>query len=179
MSSVFSIGLGNNFVENDKLIMTCKGAPEELLRKCSHFMTNDSCMEMTDDFASQVYDENVRMASQGLRVLGLAYKTLPLGSIKQLEQQESNQENDEFSSSNSNPSLNEVELTFVGLIGLIDPPKNGVKEAVATCQRAGIHVMMITGDHVETATAIAKQLGIFQNEVPGMVNTFHFFFFMS
>ena len=69
----------------------------------------------------------------------------------------------------SNPAFAEEDLIFVGLIGLIDPPKAGVKEAIETCQNAGIQVIMITGDHVETATAIAKQLGIFKADVSGMV----------
>jgi Ca2+-transporting ATPase len=136
------------FMQGDKLTMVCKGAPEELLQKCTHFMTSESMEEMNDDFASEVYDENVRMASQGLRVLGLAYKLIP---------------------TMEDPHLNESDLVFVGLVGLIDPPKQGVKEAVETCQQAGIHVMMITGDHVETATAIASQLGIFNKKDPRMV----------
>ena len=68
----------------------------------------------------------------------------------------------------------ESDLTFVGLVGLIDPPKRGVKEAVATCQEAGIHVVMITGDHIETATAIATQLGIVKPNIPGMVRRYTF-----
>ncbi|KAG1470818.1 hypothetical protein G6F56_002463 [Rhizopus delemar] len=139
MSSVYQ-------TETETMVV-CKGAPEELMRNCSHYMSLDSTLEMTDDFASQVQDENVRMASQGLRVLGLAYKTAP--SDVQEEDVES-------------------ELVFIGLVGLIDPPKQGVKEAVDTCQQAGIHVVMITGDHIETATAIASQLGIVKNHVPGM-----------
>ena len=164
MSSVYAAPQGNQVIDDDKLVMTCKGAPEELLRNCSHYMTSDACMEMTDDYASHVYDENVRMASQGLRVLGLAYKMIPADSVQKEEQQPEQEE----ASSSKNPALAESELVFVGLVGLIDPPKQGVKEAVATCQQAGIDVMMITGDHVETATAIAKQLGIFKSNVPGM-----------
>ncbi|KAI7905785.1 uncharacterized protein BX663DRAFT_500904 [Cokeromyces recurvatus] len=138
--------------QNEEAIITmvCKGAPEELLNKCSHFlMKDDTLSEMTEEFASLVYDENVRMASQGLRVLGLAYKKI----IK------TDDNEDHFS---------ESELVFVGLVGLIDPPKVGVKEAIETCQQAGIHVMMITGDHIETATAIAAQLGIFKRDHPKM-----------
>ncbi|KAG2208540.1 hypothetical protein INT47_010236 [Mucor saturninus] len=175
MSSVYHAENGNAFIDKSKMIMTCKGAPEELLRNCSHYMKKDTTsisdpsMAMTDDFASQVYDENVRMASQGLRVLGLAYKVISADSISSSEGESNDRDNDEDEpSSNKNPNLAESELVFVGLVGLIDPPKQGVKEAVATCQQAGIHVMMITGDHVETATAIASQLGIFQGEVPGM-----------
>lgn len=185
MSSVYHAENGNTFIDNQKMIMTCKGAPEELLRNCSHYMKKDTnsifdlSMTMTDDFASQVYDENVRMASQGLRVLGLAYKIIPADCISSSKGESNNPENDgDESSSNKNPDLAESELVFVGLVGLIDPPKQGVKEGVATCQQAGIHVMMITGDHVETATAIASQLGIFKDEVPGMVKLYNTFFFI-
>ncbi|KAL9558878.1 hypothetical protein PS6_001089 [Mucor atramentarius] len=122
----------------DQQIMLCKGAPEELLRKCKYYGNDGQLLKDDDDsFSERVSQESSRMASQGLRVLGLASK---------LCQDENYLEND---------------LTFIGLIGLIDPPKDGVKEAIATCQEAGIRVMMITGDHVKTATAIATQLGIF------------------
>lgn len=176
MSSVYYAENGNHLLDADKMIFACKGAPEELLRKCSHYMKKDTvsimedAMEMTDDFATQVYDENVRMASQGLRVLGLAYKIIPSDSVPSGGQTKAAEEEEEESSSNRNPNLAESGMNFVGLVGLIDPPKQGVKEAVATCQRAGIDVMMITGDHVETATAIATQLGIFKGDVPGMVS---------
>ncbi|KAG2234949.1 hypothetical protein INT48_005103 [Thamnidium elegans] len=172
MSSVYHAEGGNHILDNDKMFFACKGAPEELLRKCSHYMKKDAesitdqSMEMTDDFASQVYDENVRMASQGLRVLGIAFKIIPADSVHLSEGH--NETSDGEESSNKNPNLEESGMIFVGLVGLIDPPKQGVKEAVETCQQAGIHVMMITGDHVETATAIASQLGIFKGDVPGM-----------
>jgi Ca2+-transporting ATPase len=140
-------------------MVVCKGAPEELLQKCNYYMSTTEQgpkdLLMTDEFASQVQDENVRMASQGLRVLGLAYKTIPCESLRDEEDE----------------NLMESDLVFIGLVGLIDPPKQGVKEAVDTCQQAGIHVVMITGDHIETATAIASQLGIIKNHIPRMVIT--------
>ncbi|KAG1303863.1 hypothetical protein G6F64_009700 [Rhizopus arrhizus] len=138
-------------------MVVCKGAPEELLQKCNYYMSTTEQgpkdLLMTDEFASQVQDENVRMASQGLRVLGLAYKTIPCESLRDEEDE----------------NLMESDLVFIGLVGLIDPPKQGVKEAVDTCQQAGIHVVMITGDHIETATAIASQLGIIKNHIPRMI----------
>jgi Ca2+-transporting ATPase len=152
---------------NQDSMMVCKGAPEELLLKCSHCYNPNGrdIQEMTDDFASSVYDESIRMASQGLRVLGLGYKKV--GPNVSLNSEKSD-ESDEPESSSS--ALAETGFTFVGLVGLIDPPKQGVKEAVATCQQAGIRVIMITGDHIRTATAIATQLGIFKENVPGMVS---------
>ncbi|KAI8992370.1 hypothetical protein BDB01DRAFT_841665 [Pilobolus umbonatus] len=167
-----------------EMVMVCKGAPEELLVRCNHYMSSGSISrvsnnhdhpmnsshnvitEMNDNFASQVYDENVRMASQGLRVLGLAYKLLSPDNMISNEMQDQDEEERQAKLAN-HPEFGESDLVFVGLVGLIDPPKEGVKEAVETCQKAGIHVMMITGDHVETATAIAAQLGIFNRNVIG------------
>ncbi|KAI8349622.1 hypothetical protein EDC96DRAFT_519911 [Choanephora cucurbitarum] len=167
-------------IETTDYVMLCKGAPEELLRKCNRYMSREEnpmhrlisaqpTELITDHFASQIHDENNRMASQGLRVLGLAYKLVK--DIKEANGDE-DIENATDESANakyqSNPAFAEEDLIFVGLIGLIDPPKAGVKEAIETCQNAGIQVIMITGDHVETATAIAKQLGIFKANVSGM-----------
>lgn len=125
--------------EEDQRIMLCKGAPEELLRKCKyHGHSSQLLQDDGDSFSERVSQESSRMASQGLRVLGLAFKRCC-----------------------PDQDYSENDFTFIGLIGMIDPPKDGVKEAIATCQEAGINVMMITGDHVKTATAIATQLGIF------------------
>ncbi len=87
-------------------------------------------------------EENNKMAKKALRVIAVAYKDLDVLPRK--------------------VNSNEVEnnLNFVGLIGMIDPPRDGVKEAIATCKKAGIKTVMITGDHLETAKAIAKELGI-------------------
>ncbi|CEP17552.1 hypothetical protein [Parasitella parasitica] len=125
----------------DRKVMVCKGAPEELLKKCKYHGDGGKPLQGSDDdndFVERISQESSRMASQGLRVLGLAYKQY-----------------------NEEEIHTEADLTFIGLVGLIDPPKEGVKEAIASCQRAGISVIMITGDHVKTATAIATQVGIF------------------
>ena len=87
-------------------------------------------------------EENNKMAKKALRVIAVAYKDLDVLPRKV----------------NSNEVEND--LNFVGLIGMIDPPRDGVKEAIATCKKAGIKTVMITGDHLETAKAIAKELGI-------------------
>ncbi|KAI8366164.1 hypothetical protein BD560DRAFT_332314 [Blakeslea trispora] len=178
MSSVYQQKalVEEKLIEADEHIMLCKGAPEELLRKCSRYMAREDThinrlassqptKHITDHFASQVHDENTRMAAQGLRVLGLAYKM-----VKDISDDITKIDTNNLLNANyqSNPVFAEDDLIFVGLIGLIDPPKAGVKEAIETCQNAGIQVIMITGDHVETATAIAKQLGIFKADVSGM-----------
>ena len=109
-----------------------KGAPDVLLNKC-----NLSIIEK-----NKIENQNKMMAKKALRVIAVAYKdisTLP----PKIES-----------------SFIETSLKFVGLIGMIDPPREGVKEAVATCKKAGIKTVMITGDHIDTAKAIAEELGI-------------------
>jgi Ca2+-transporting ATPase len=95
------------------------------------------------------------MAQKGLRVLGLAIKKVKATGKAVAPEEET--------------AWKEDRLVFLGLIGLIDPPKQGVKDSVEICQKAGVDVIMITGDHVETATAIATQLGIIRPNVPGQV----------
>nr|WP_240470906.1 calcium-translocating P-type ATPase, PMCA-type [Bavariicoccus seileri] len=111
-----------------------KGAADVLLGRC----------HIDDELRQEVLDKNSEMASKALRVLGLAYK-----DISELPE-EATTEN------------TEVDLTFVGLVGMIDPPREEVKQAVAECYDAGIRPVMITGDHQLTAIAIAKELGIYQ-----------------
>ena len=93
----------------------------------------------------QINKVNSNMASNALRVIGVAYKDL------------------DYLPSKIDSNTIETNLTFVGLIGMIDPPREGVKEAIQTCYRAGIKTVMITGDHIETASAIAKELNILKS----------------
>ena len=117
---------------NNKYITITKGAPDILLNRCN----------ITVGEKRRIEEQNEKMAKKALRVIAVAYKEmtfLPKGQeIKYVEEG----------------------LTFVGLIGMIDPPREGVKEAVKTCKRAGIKTVMITGDHIATAKAIAKELYI-------------------
>ena len=98
---------------------------------------------MTDGDRQRVAAQNSAMAQQALRVLGSAYRNL-----------------DEASPARLTPEKVERELVFVGLAGMYDPPSQEAKDAVAKCRAAGIRVVMITGDHPHTATAIARELGI-------------------
>ncbi|ORZ08400.1 hypothetical protein BCR42DRAFT_462924 [Absidia repens] len=184
MSSVYQQqkSTDDNQTKTSHYWVLCKGAPEELLAKCSTYLTpssnstttttttssssppslvhNDSNFApITDQFVEEVLNQSSTMASQGLRVLGLAFKKVDL-DLTTFEDKEESIKNE--------PHLAESEFGFVALAGLMDPPKQGVKDAVTTCQEAGIRVMMITGDHVDTATAIAEKLGIFQKDVPGL-----------
>ena len=127
-----------------KLRVMVKGAPDVLLSRCTHIL-NGTPVPVTAQLAKGVEDANAAMAERALRVLGCAYK-----DINQLPKSEPTTEN------------LENDLTFVGLVGMIDPPRMEVKQAVAECGQAGIRPVMITGDHKLTAVAIAKELNIFR-----------------
>ena len=130
---------------NGKLRVMVKGAPDVLLSRCTHILSG-APVALTDGIARQVLAANANMASKALRVLAAAYKdvdALPDG---------------ELTSENL-----DCGLTFVGLIGMIDPPRMEVKQAVAECYGAGIRPVMITGDHKLTAVAIARELDIFRD----------------
>ena len=120
---------------NGKRMVLVKGATDMLVKRCSKFMSEDGVRDMTDETKDKIFAKNHEFASQALRVLAYAFK----------EDDGSEYEND---------------LVFLGLSGMIDPPRKEVKAAVATCKRAGITPVMITGDHKDTAFAIACELDI-------------------
>ncbi len=131
-----------------KYRIICKGAPDVLLEKCTKEVleigdSQDIKVKTLDKL--KIKNENEQMAHKALRVIAVAFK-----DVTELP-------------SKIDSSTIENNLTFVGLIGMIDPPREGVKEAVKTCKTAGIKTVMITGDHLETAKAIAKDLGILNN----------------
>ena len=130
----------------DGYIADTKGGIDELLAKCNSYYENGQKHEITPEFLEKLAKINENMASKALRVLAMAYK-----------------EYDHIPDKNE-MSLVEEDLTFVGLVGMIDPPRLEVKEAINKCKTAGIKTVMITGDHKITAIAIAKELGILQNE---------------
>ena len=124
----------------NKYRIITKGAPDVLLKRCTHYYQNGQIDSIFSKKES-IYEQNNQMAEKALRVIAVAYKDVEkLPETQDMEQ----------------------DLTFCGLIGMIDPPREGVKEAVRTCRRAGIKTVMITGDHLQTAKAIAKELGIFK-----------------
>ena len=131
-----------------KYRIICKGAPDVLLDKCTKEVleigdSQDIKVKTLDKL--KIKNENEQMAHKALRVIAVAFK-----DVTELPRK-------------IDSSTIENNLTFVGLIGMIDPPREGVKEAVKTCKTAGIKTVMITGDHLETAKAIAKDLGILNN----------------
>ena len=115
-----------------------KGAPDVLLKRCSNCYSGGQIVPIFSK-KDDINEQNNQMAEKALRVIAVAYKDVE----KLPEMQDA-----------------EKDLIFCGLIGMIDPPREGVIEAVRTCRRAGIKTVMITGDHLQTAKAIAKELGI-------------------
>lgn len=129
-------------VQNESTInVITKGAIEEILNKSTKLLTNDGLKILAESDKKEILDLSNKMANNALRVLGFAYK-----QIKALPSYDDNIEND---------------LIFVGLVGMIDPPREEVKKSIKICKDAGIRTVMITGDHKLTAIAIAKQLGIY------------------
>jgi Ca2+-transporting ATPase len=122
--------------------MYVKGSPELTLERCTHIQVGDRQGPLTDEQRTLILEQNNQLASRGLRVLGFASKLLtelpPSGS----------------------EDVSERELTWLGLVGMLDAPRPEVRDAVAKCRTAGIRPVMITGDHQLTAKAIAQDLGI-------------------
>lgn len=130
-------------VEHQGGRMVCtKGAPDVLLQQCTYVLWDDKVIPFTPTLKQKVLAANEGMAKNALRVLGLAYRELKA----------TDRCDDE--------SEAESQLVFVGLTGMIDPPRKEVRDAIVKCKRAGIKTVMITGDHQTTAEAIARQLGI-------------------
>lgn len=129
-----------HIVGNKYRIIT-KGAPDVLIKKCTQYGNHG----ITSSDIAYIEKQNEQMAKRALRVIAIAYKDINILP----NQIDTRLEND---------------LTFCGLIGMIDPPREGVKEAIKTCKKAGIKTVMITGDHILTAKAIATELGILNKE---------------
>ena len=128
---------------DNKNVMFTKGALDVILDRVKFIMTSEGVRELTDSDKSEILDVNRRLSESGLRVLSFAYKELD--EIKELTL------DDEYS------------YTFIGLISMIDPPREESKQAVEDCIMAGIKPIMITGDHKITASAIAKEIGILRD----------------
>lgn len=126
----------------DGLVQYTKGAPDEILKRCTQILKDGKVAKLTDAMRKEVLQANTDMANKALRVLACGYKKLD-AMPKDFEPQ--NLEND---------------LIFIGMVGMIDPVRPEVKDAIAQCKTAGIRPIMITGDHIDTAVAIAMELGI-------------------
>ncbi len=128
-----------------KIIQYTKGAPDELLARCTRILINGAEVDLTENYRAEVLAQNTAFASQALRVLACAYKNHPSAPA------------------DCSPAALETDLVFVGLVGMIDPVRPEVTEAVKQCVAAGVRPVMITGDHKDTAVAIAKTLGILED----------------
>ena len=135
----------DNLVAKSKYVQFTKGAPDVVLRHCTHILTDHGVEPITDKLAANVRRDNAKMAGKALRVLSLAIRVY-----------------DEKPTDFSDEVL-EQKLIFTGLVGMIDPIRPEVKDAVAECTRAGIRPIMITGDQLDTAVAIGKDLGIIES----------------
>ena len=131
---------------NDKYLVSTKGGVDELLARCNKYLYNGEIKEDLKNYKKIITENNENMAKDALRVLAMAYKEI---DHEPTEEEMENMEQD---------------LIYVGMVGMIDPPRLEVKDAVDKCKNAGIKTVMITGDHKITAIAIAKSLGILENE---------------
>jgi Ca2+-transporting ATPase len=147
----------------DQLRVFLKGAPDVILRLCTHIRAGDAPVPLTDERRAEILKRNEELAAQALRTLGMAERAIPVThfgfsvvdftdphEIKSITAQLQEFEEEEV----------ENDLIFLGISGMIDPPRTEAKEAVATARQAGIRTVMITGDHPGTAVAIARELGI-------------------
>ena len=137
----------------DKYIAYTKGGIDELLAKCTRYELDGEIKNNLSEYRETITKYNTEMAQDALRVLAMAYKEL---DHEPTDEEMKNIEND---------------LIFVGMVGMIDPPREEVKLAVEKCKTAGIKTVMITGDHKITAVAIAKALGILENENEAITGT--------
>jgi calcium-translocating P-type ATPase len=123
-------------------MLYCKGAPENVLPLCSTMLLQGKHQALNDSSRASLMSAHGQMTERGLRVIALAYRSF-----------------------NQHATQRESELIFAGLIGLVDPPHEAVPAAIRTCHAAGIRVIMITGDHPQTAIALAREIGLAQNPV--------------
>ncbi|MFQ6076392.1 MAG: cation-translocating P-type ATPase, partial [Candidatus Bathyarchaeia archaeon] len=119
-----------------------KGAPEVVIDRCAYLLQDGKPKPLNEKDREMILESNARMASEALRVIAVAFKRLPYGVVDLTDEEL------------------ESGLTFVGLLGMIDPPREEAVKAVRSCEDAGIEVVMVTGDHRLTATAIATEMGI-------------------
>ena len=119
------------------------GAPENLFEKCSYFYNNGKKQEITKKYRQEIAEKTKELARQAMRVIALAYKEVPLDK-KSLNEKDVN------------------DLIFLGMVAMNDPPRPEVKQAIEKAKKSGIRIIMVTGDHIETAISIAKEIGLIE-----------------
>jgi Ca2+-transporting ATPase len=131
-----------NMIKNKKIVIT-KGAPEVIFSLCKQIIVDDKVVSMSKTHLAKLINANEIMTKKALRVIAIGYREITdIATNKEIEK----------------------DLTFVGLVGMIDPPRKEVYESIRICKNAGIQTIMITGDHKNTAIAIARQLNIISDE---------------
>ncbi|MCQ2481746.1 MAG: cation-translocating P-type ATPase [Clostridia bacterium] len=138
---------------DDVITQFTKGAPDEILKKCKYALVGGKVVDLTDKIKADIMAENTRMGNKALRVFASAYKTYDA-------------ELDSYTVEKC-----ENDMIFVGLVGMIDPIRPEVKVAVEECRNAGITPIMITGDHINTAKAIARDLNILTDDSQAMMGS--------
>ncbi|MBI2286697.1 MAG: cation-transporting P-type ATPase [Nitrosomonadales bacterium] len=147
-------------------MLYCKGAPESVLPLCSAMLLQGKCLPLDEAGRTMLLSAHEQMTERGLRVIALAWRELPEHAAHPAPSPNSPpQAGERDAVSLREFHVDETELIFAGLIGLADPPREGVPEAIRTCHAAGIRVIMITGDHPHTASALAHEIGLAQNPV--------------
>ncbi len=136
---------------DDSYYSMTKGAIDKLLPRCTHILKNGKIEVLTEADKNQILEAAGAMSREALRVLSFAFK--------------------QYNSSNVDIDRLEENLIFIGLVGMIDPPRTEVKDSITECKKAGIRTVMITGDHKDTAFAIAKELGIAEDICEIMIGT--------
>jgi len=130
--------------KDNRLLLFTKGAPEAILNLCSSVYQNGSISQLTEDLKNTISQKVEEFAAKGLRTLAMTYRNSSENEL------------------NNDPAQIERNLTLLGIVGILDPPREGVKEAIKSCHSANIKVVMVTGDHGSTARSIAQSLGIWK-----------------
>jgi P-type Ca2+ transporter type 2C len=131
-----------------ELVVRVKGAPRELLERCTSIRVAGRDLPLDDDWRARVLTRNDELSRETMRVLGVAMRTVPRALVA------------------ASAGDLERELTWLGMVGMLDPPRAAVADAVATCHRAGIRILMITGDYGVTAESIARRIGLVAPDEP-------------
>lgn len=137
----------------DEIVSFTKGAPDIIINRCDKILLDGDVVKLTDDVRKKLLDQNTAFSRDALRVLALAFR-----EYKKVPEDPSSEEH-------------ENDMIFVGLTGMIDPPRSEARDAIAKCKNAGINTIMITGDYRETAFAIAKDLGLADKEEQAMMGS--------